>query len=198
MGAVNNAPTVTLSSSTPTFVEGVDTETDRNVVGTAVVIDSGIIIADYDIEANEDTFAGTTLTIARSDGSSGFAANAQDVFGFASGTVTLDGTSSIKIGATEVATLTENANGKMVITFKATSKANVNAVAQAITYALDNDNPPDSVPIRFRFNDDNQSNAQGTGGSLTGDAVKKPSASPRRTTRPSPMMIRAASVATAY
>jgi len=173
--AVNDAPVITLvATSANTFTEGIDTASDRSVLGAAVVIDGSVQIADADITLTEDTFEGSTLTVARSDGSNGFSANVDDLFGFSTaGSVTISGTlasGTVSVSSVVVGSYSYS-NGTLTITFGNVTNAQVNAVAQAITYANSSDTPPTNVNLRYRFNDDNQLSAQGSGGVLTGDDV---------------------------
>ncbi|MDB5811409.1 MAG: hypothetical protein JWN94_3531, partial [Betaproteobacteria bacterium] len=170
---VNDAPTVNGLNATPTFVEGIDTAGNRTVIGTPVVLDPSVNIGDIEIVTQAvDNFGGTTLTIARDNGSGGFAPNVNDILGLSTAGVVSVAGSVVSSGGIAMADITTNSGGQLVITFRAVAtSAQVNSVVSAITYALDSDTPPASVPLRYRFNDDNQLSAQGSGGSLTGDAT---------------------------
>ncbi|WP_246335774.1 beta strand repeat-containing protein [Azomonas macrocytogenes] len=169
----NDAPTVTFADTTPrTFVEGVDTLTDRDVLGTPVALGT-VTVADVEIANGLDTYENTTLTIARSNGTTGFTANAEDVLGFTgSGDTGINVSGgNLRNGTTVIGTVT-NSGGQLVITFNAAADASiVNAVASAITYANSSDTPPADVTLRYRFNDANDNSKQGSGGALTGDAI---------------------------
>ncbi|NLV98130.1 MAG: DUF11 domain-containing protein, partial [Desulfovibrionales bacterium] len=175
----NDAPTVTFADTTTerVFTEGVNTSDDQDVLGTPVALGT-VTIFDTELERGLDSYAGTTLTIGRSDGSTGFALNGDDVLGFdTTGTVSVSG-STISVGGTAVATITTNAGGQMVITFNSDAdRDSVNAVASTITYANKSQNNGVAhgteipVDLRFRFNDANDDDKQGYGGELTGDAT---------------------------
>jgi VCBS repeat-containing protein len=173
VNALNDAPTVSGLNATPTFVEGIDTTGNRTVIGTPIILDPSVTIGDIEIVTQAvDNFSGTTLTVARDNGSGGFSANAQDIFGLdTTGTVSIAGT-VISVSGTAMADITGNSGGQLLITFRlAATSAQVNTVVGAVTYALNSDTPPANVTLRYRFNDDNQAAAQGSGGSLTGDAT---------------------------
>ena len=169
---VNDKPSIDGLDESPTFTEGKDTADDRAVLGTPVVLDSSVTIADIELVTQHvDDFGGATLRIARDDGDDGFSANGQDVFGLNTDVVEL-ADNVISIDGVAVADITSNAGGELVITFRsAATSANVNTVAGAITYANASDTPPETVDLRYRFSDDNQADAQGSGGPLTGDAT---------------------------
>ncbi|MEI8168453.1 MAG: Ig-like domain-containing protein, partial [Rhodoferax sp.] len=173
--AVNDAPAVEnlIATSVNTFVEGQDSAGNRSVLGTPVVLDADVHIADVEIVSRaEDNFGGTTLTVARSNGTTGFSANAEDIFGIeANAQVTL-ATTVISYSSTAVADITTNSAGQLVITFRSgATSTQVDAVISAINYANSSDTPGSTVTLRYRFNDDNQASVQGSGGSLYGDAV---------------------------
>ncbi len=172
---VNDAPTVAITNPSVTFVEGIDRTADhvdgedRDVLGTPVDLGE-VAITDPELHRDPgqlDDFAGTTLTIGRSDGAGDFAADAEDVLGF-NGSVTLDG-NDIEVGGTTVGSFT-NVGGQLVITFNGDADADaVNTVASAITYANSSDTPPANVTLRLRFDDANDNDRQGSGGPLSDD-----------------------------
>lgn len=172
---VNDAPVVTITNGSVTFVEGVDRTgsdplgEDRDVLGTPVDL-GPVTIVDPELHRNPgqlDNFDGTTLTVGRSDGTGGFAANGEDVLGFNDPSLLSGG--DIVVGGHTVGTVT-NVGGQLVITFNATADAAaINTVASAITYANSSDTPPTNVTLRYRFNDANDDSKQGSGGPLTGD-----------------------------
>lgn len=168
---VNDAPTITGLGAAPTFIEGVDTAGNRVVIGTPVILDSSVAIGDIEIVTQlVDNFGGSTLTVARDNGGGGFGVNTQDVFGF-SGTVGLAG-SVISVSGVDMADVTTNSGGLLVVTFRPVATSiQVNTLISALNYAINTDTPPTNVTLRYRFNDDNQGSAQGSGGSLTGDAT---------------------------
>lgn len=172
---VNDAPTVSITNPSVTFVEGVDRTgadplgEDRDVLGDPVGL-GPVTITDPELHRDPgqlDDFNGTTLTVGRSDGAGGFAPDAEDVLGFNS-SVTVTG-GAIAVGGTTVGSVS-NVGGQLVITFNGDADADaVNTVASAITYANSSDTPPASVTLRFRFDDANDDSKQGSGGPLTGD-----------------------------
>lgn len=179
VSAVNDTPSVANLNATPTFTEGTDSAGDRTVVGTAVVLDNSVNIGDVELVTRlEDNFNGAILTIARDNGSGGFSANAQDILaiqnqGTGAGQVGITGTTSgnVTYGGTTIGTYSYS-SGTLTITFNASANfTSVDAVASAITYANNSDTPPANVVLRYRINDNNVDSAQGTGGSLTGDAT---------------------------
>jgi VCBS repeat-containing protein len=170
VNAVNDRPAIVGLDATPTFTEGRDTATDRNVLGDYVVIDGSVTITDTELVTQHvDDFNGATLTIAR-DGGTDFAQNGEDRFGLDPSAVNV-ASGVISIGAKAVADITTNTAGRMVITFRsAASSSDVNAVASAVTYANTADKPDNQVTLRYRFSDDNQG-PQGSGGPLQRDAT---------------------------
>lgn len=174
---VNDAPVVTITNGSVTFVEGVDRTgadplgEDRDVLGAPVNLGQ-VTITDPELHRDPgqlDDFNGTTLTVGRSDGAGGFAPDAEDVLGFNS-SVTVTG-GAIAVGGTTVGSVS-NVGGQLVITFNGDADADaVNTVASAITYANRSDTPLANVTLRFRFDDANDNSKQGSGGALTGDAT---------------------------
>lgn len=175
---VNDAPVVTITNPSVTFVEGVDRTADhvdgedRDVLGTPVDLGT-VTIADPELHRDPgqlDNFDGTTLTIGRSNTTDdGFDPDSEDVLGFNDPSL-LSG-SDIVVGGNTVGSFT-NVGGQLVITFNGNADAAaINTVASAITYANSSDTPPANVTLRFRFDDANDDSKQGSGGPLTGDAT---------------------------
>lgn len=173
---VNDAPVVTITNPSVTFVEGVDRTADhvdgedRDVLGTPVDL-GPVTITDPELHRDPgqlDNFDGTTLTIGRSNTTDdGFDPDSEDVLGFNDPSL-LSG-SDIVVGGNTVGSFT-NVGGQLVITFNGNADAAaINTVASAITYANSSDTPPANVTLRFRFDDANDDSKQGSGGPLTGD-----------------------------
>lgn len=173
----NDAPTVTFDDTTVReFTEGVNTSENTSVLGTPINLGT-VTIADLELERGLDSYNGTTLIVGRNNaGNDDFTANADDVLGFDSTKVTVVG-ADIQIGGTTVATFT-NVGGLLTITFNnAADTTAVNTVASAITYANSSQHPDlehgssYNINLRYRFDDANDNDKQGYGGSLTGDAT---------------------------
>ena len=175
---VNDAPVVTITNGSVTFVEGVDRTgsdplgEDRDVLGAPVNL-GPVTITDPELHRDPgqlDNFSGTTLTIGRSNATNdGFNAASEDVLGF--NDPALVSGSNLVVGGSTVGSFT-NVGGQLVITFNASADAAaINTVASAISYANRSDTPPANVTLRFRFDDANDNSKQGSGGALTGDAT---------------------------
>ncbi len=129
--------------------------------GSAVVIDSSVRI--FDAELNPaDSYAGATLTLARSGG-----ANAQDVFSATGNLGALTQGGSLLLSGVNVGTVTTNASGTLLLTFNASAtQVRINEVMSSIAYANSSDAPPASVTLAWTFSDGN-SGVQGSGGAKT-------------------------------
>ncbi|MFN9435120.1 MAG: hypothetical protein ACK6DC_09320, partial [Planctomycetota bacterium] len=117
--------------------------------GSPVVLDSDVRI--YDPELSVTNFNGSTLTLFRNGG-----VRAEDVFS-ATGTLgALTQGGNLVLGGTTIGTVTINSGGTLVLTFNANAtNALVNAAMQQIAYRNTETNPPDSLQIRWIFNDGN-------------------------------------------
>ncbi|MCX2980883.1 hypothetical protein EYC98_08400, partial [Halieaceae bacterium IMCC14734] len=156
--SVNENPTLTGVNATPTYVE------DQ----PAIVLDSTVTIADVELDAlngGAGDYTGASLTLARN-----IAVNPDDVFGFTAGSgISLSGGNLLK-GGDIIASFDTSVAGELTITFTSpatavATTADVNAIAQQLTYSNTNDLPPASVQINWDLNDGNGT-AQGTGGAL--------------------------------
>ncbi|WP_279247496.1 beta strand repeat-containing protein, partial [Candidatus Litorirhabdus singularis] len=157
--SVNENPTLTGVDATPTFIE------DQS----AIVLDSTVTIADVELDAlngGAGDYTGASLTLARN-----LAANPDDVFGFTAGNgISLSGGNLVK-GGDIIASFDTSVAGELTITFTSpatavATTADVNAIAQQLTYSNTNDLPPASVQINWDLSDGNGT-AQGTGGALS-------------------------------
>ncbi|WP_279247500.1 beta strand repeat-containing protein, partial [Candidatus Litorirhabdus singularis] len=157
--SVNESPTLAGVDATPTFIE------DQS----AIVLDSTVTIADVELDAlngGAGDYTGASLTLARN-----LAANPDDVFGFTTGSgISLSGGNLLK-GGDIIASFDTSVAGELTITFTSpatavATTADVNAIAQQLTYNNTNDLPPASVQINWDLNDGNGT-AQGTGGALS-------------------------------
>ena len=117
--------------------------------GSPVVLDSDVRI--YDPELSVTNFNGSTLTLFRNGG-----VRAEDLFS-ATGTLgALTQGGNLVLGGTTIGTVTINSGGTLVLTFNANAtNALVNAAMQQIAYRNTETNPPDSLQIRWIFNDGN-------------------------------------------
>ena len=164
---VNAAPVFSGLDNAPTFIQN----------GSAIVLDPNALLSDpeLDLFGASGNWNGAILTLQRDGG-----ANANDVFGFTgSGStgVNVSG-GNLRIGTTDVGTLT-NTGGTLAITFNtAATAARVDTVLQAITYRNTDANPGAAVTINYPIDDQNPNAGgsgtagsgqdQGTGGKLTG------------------------------
>ncbi len=167
--AVNDAPSLTGGGDEVNYTEGAGPAAQ----GTPVVLNTGqnIVLSDQEltVESGIDSFASATLTAVRSDG-----ADSTDRFWF-SNAVTLSGTANgatITVDSTVVGTVTNNSStGTLLVTFNsAATQADVEAVMESITYASTDDDPDATVTVAMTFNDGN-GGAQGSGGSLSSNAL---------------------------
>lgn len=172
---VNDAPSFSGVGGSVSYTEGQNTAGDSNVIGTPVRLTGDVFVNDPELVGQGlDTFAGTTLTVGRGSATD-FAYHADDIL--AIGAVTAHG-SSVTVNGSDVLVdgvvvgALSTGSGSLVVTFNAkASSATVNAVASAITYANSSHTPDASVSIRYRFNDANDDDKQGSGGALSGDAL---------------------------
>ena len=152
--AVNDAPVFATLNGTPSFTEN----------GSAVQLDSDATVADAELDA-ANNYNGATLTLARQT-----TPNTDDVFGFATGTVTVSG-SNLQISSVTKATFTQTA-GTLTVTFNGSAtSADANAILQSITYLNISKAPPSSVVVLYAFNDGNTASAQGSGGALSATGI---------------------------
>lgn len=144
--SLNQTPTYTISSSS-----------------SPIVLDGSVTVIDPELSAinsGNGNWNGATLTLARDGG-----ARSNDVF-------TYNGVvfgSTVSVGATQIATVTTNSNGTLVLTFNANATTDlVQQAIQNITYGYtpDSTTPPSSVKINYTLNDGN-TGSQGSGGVLT-------------------------------
>ncbi|WP_206074738.1 beta strand repeat-containing protein, partial [Pseudoalteromonas rubra] len=146
----NDVPVFSNLNGGQTFVEN----------GSAVVIDSDVLIADTELDALDSgagNYNNATLTIARNGG-----ANAQDVFGNNGLLGTLTESSTFTYNSTTVGTVTTNSSGTLVLTFNTSAtSAIVDSVLQNITYQNSSEAPPASVTLDYTFND-GTANSTGT------------------------------------
>ncbi|MCX2983187.1 DUF2341 domain-containing protein, partial [Halieaceae bacterium IMCC14734] len=156
--SANENPTFSGLDGAPTFIE------DQ----AAVILDSDVTIADPELDSlngGNGDYTGASLTLARN-----LAANPEDVFGFATGNgISLSGGNLLK-GGDIIASFDTSVAGELTITFASpatavATTADVNAIAQQLTYSNTNDLPPASVQINWDLSDGNGT-AQGTGGAL--------------------------------
>jgi hypothetical protein len=119
----------------PVFTEG----------GPGVVLDGDADLRDVELDA-ADSYAGSTLTLARRGG-----ANADDVFA-GSGTLSF-ASGEVLVGGVAVGSYTRVA-GTLTVSFTAdATSARVDALLRQVTYANVNAAPPPSVTIAYSFDD---------------------------------------------
>jgi len=156
--SINDTPVFTGLDGTPAFTEG----------GSAVILDSNVVIADSELDAlnsGNGNYSGASLTIARNGG-----ANASDSFSFntTGASFTVSG-GNLQSGGQTFATFT-NTNGTLTINFTSSGTTATSALAdevfQQIQYtntSNDPSSPSSSVQLNWSFSDGNSANAQGTG-----------------------------------
>jgi predicted outer membrane repeat protein len=147
--AVNDAPEFTGLDASPTFIED----------GPAVVLDSNVTVNDPEL-SDANNFDGATVYIGRDGGPS-----SEDVFsaGGLLGPLTEGG--NVVYDGTLAGSVNLNSNGVLIIQFNSNATgAMVDGVLQEIRYSNTNNNPPANVTLNWTFNDNN-SGAQGAGGS---------------------------------
>ncbi len=126
-----------------------------------VILDDNVSVFDAELSSAND-FSGAVLTLERSLG-----ANSQDLFS-ATGTlgVLVQGHGLVVSGNT-IGNVTTNSGGRLILTFNhQATGALVDATMRQIAYSNASSNPPDSVEIRWIFNDVNDG-SQGSGGIMS-------------------------------
>ena len=142
------APTISNSSSSATYIEGI----------TPVNIALGVTIADPhelgSLNSGLGNYSGSSLTVARAG-----SANSQDVFSFGNmADVTVNSSNgTLLVGGNVIANFT-NVNGKLQISFVSNSgsistTALVNEITDAIQYSNSSHTPPSSVTLSYKFSD---------------------------------------------
>ncbi len=125
-------------NDSPTFIEG----------GTAVVLDTDVVVYDRELSANEN-FSGSTLTLVRNGGASG-----EDVFSATGLLGTLIESGSLVYDGTTIGTVTTNSAGSLLLSFNASATNNlVNNALRSIAYSNSSDAPPATVQISWTFDD---------------------------------------------
>ncbi|MFO1200867.1 MAG: tandem-95 repeat protein [Burkholderiaceae bacterium] len=157
VGAVNDAPTF---APGPSFQSTLDGTANYLEGASPVVLDADVAVLDVDLAA-QSSYAGATLTLARSGG-----ANAQDVFSAIGGLGALNEGSALVVDGTAIGTVTHNSGGSLVLSFGAgATQALVDTALQSLAYSNASNNPPTSVVVDWTFSDGN-TGAQGPGGPL--------------------------------
>ena len=142
------APTISNSSSSATYIEGI----------TPVNIALGVTIADPhelgSLNSGLGNYSGSSLTVARAG-----SANSQDVFSFGNmADVTVNSSNGTLLAGGNVIANFTNVNGKLQISFVSNSgsistTALVNEITDAIQYSNSSHTPPSSVTLSYKFSD---------------------------------------------
>ncbi|MEM7313213.1 MAG: LamG-like jellyroll fold domain-containing protein, partial [Planctomycetota bacterium] len=154
------------------YVSGVMNEVAFVEDGAAVILNSDVEIFDEEL-SDSDNFSGATLTLVRNGG-----ANVDDVYSFVGGNGLNYSAGTVRTNGQAIATWDATTTpGQLVITFtdaggEIPTQTHVNNILRQIAYEDTNDGPPATVQIDWTFDDQN-SGAQGSGGSLdtTGSTV---------------------------
>ena len=147
---VNDAPVFSGLDGTPTYNSG----------GSAVTLDSNVMVSDAELDAAND-YAGASLTIARNGG-----ANADDTFSFdTSGALFTMFGGNLQSGGQNFATFT-NASGTLTISFTSSGTtatgALVDDVLQHIQYENTSGSPPATAQLNWSFSDGTDSDTGST------------------------------------
>ncbi|GEK11095.1 tandem-95 repeat protein [Pseudoalteromonas peptidolytica] len=128
--------------------------------GSAVAIDSDVVIADTELDALDSgvgNYNNASLTISRNGG-----ASSQDIFGNGGLLGTLTEGNTFVYNSATIGTVTTNSAGTLVLTFNTSAtSAIVDSVLQSITYQNSSEAPPSSVTLDYVFND-GEANSSGT------------------------------------
>ena len=169
ISAVNDAPTLSLTDAGTSYIE------TSVGAGTAVQVASAVTISDLEIDGNNSenvNYNNATLTVERSVAVTN---SDSDVYSISDSTggiaVSVSGTDVI-IAGNIIGSVSGNGTSSLVVTFNGSAdQSDVEAVATSIAFANDSDAPGSSATVAFIFNDGNDSNEQGSGGSLESTAT---------------------------
>ena len=165
--AENNAPTITLSSFSPTFTEPTGVTTDTQALPASALIDSGVSISDPD----STNFGGGTLRISNSNSNNADRIGIRQTSNItlssgtlSSGNYNAVAGANVLFGGTVIGSITTSNQNLLLISLNAeATPARVTELLQAVTFRNTGDLPGTSRVVTFQVTD----NASGTSAAVT-------------------------------